>query len=79
MQYNPGQRTIEAELMDAIAKAGGVIGANTGQFTKVLVSLLPGLAFWLFWSSFATRLKAFHVKPFITDISSRALNLYDTS
>ena len=39
MQYNPGQRTIEGELMEAICKAGGVSEHNAGQFTKVLLSI----------------------------------------
>ncbi|KAK9794961.1 hypothetical protein WJX73_004923 [Symbiochloris irregularis] len=35
MQFNPGQKTIESEVMDAMAKAGAVSAANAGQFGKV--------------------------------------------
>ena len=35
MQYNPGQKTIEAELMEVMTKAGAVSAANAGQFSKV--------------------------------------------
>lgn len=35
MQFNPGQKTIEGEVMDAMTKAGAVSEANAGQFGKV--------------------------------------------
>lgn len=36
MQFNPGMKTIEGELMGAMAKAGAVSEANAGQFGKVI-------------------------------------------
>ena len=37
MQHNPGMRTIEAELMGALAKAGAISPANAGKFDKVQI------------------------------------------
>ena len=40
MQFNPGQKTIESELMGAMTKAGAISAANAGNFNKVQC---PGL------------------------------------
>jgi tRNA U38,U39,U40 pseudouridine synthase TruA len=35
MQHNPGQKTIEGVVMDALHKAGAVTDDNAGDFSKV--------------------------------------------
>lgn len=39
MQRNPGARTIEGELEEALVKSGAISKANAGSFSKVRLTL----------------------------------------
>jgi hypothetical protein len=50
MQHNPGTRSIEDEVMGALAKAGAVAPVNAGKYDKVgawALTLYAGVLRWL--------------------------------